>query len=156
MLQHRFICHRHIVRVHSHTRCVLFYPIESRFAYGFLDFPTASELSCANQILVITACQARRQLNWNGGAWIASMNYCQNCCQIKLCLQHLQNKFGKLLGGHCPPLPPSVYGPAACTFAPKMGLIKSSRREFPKKLKRTSSRSRIQLSPCGPKAMGSF
>ena len=28
--------------------------------------------------------QARRQLNWNGGAWIASINCCQNCYQIKL------------------------------------------------------------------------
>ena len=28
--------------------------------------------------------QARRQLNWNGGAWIASINCCQNCCQTKL------------------------------------------------------------------------
>ena len=29
--------------------------------------------------------QARRQLNWNGGGgMVASINCCQNCCQIKL------------------------------------------------------------------------
>ena len=37
-------------------------------------------------VLSVRNLQARRQLNWNGGGgvWIASINCCQNCCQIKL------------------------------------------------------------------------
>ena len=40
-----------------------------------------------------------------GGAWIASINCCQNCCQIKLRLLHLQRQVWRIIGGHCPPAP---------------------------------------------------
>ena len=57
--------------------------------------------------------QARRQMNWIGGALITSINCCQNCCQIKLRLLHLQRQVWRIIGGHCPPCPPSVYGPGS-------------------------------------------
>lgn len=48
LLQHCVIGQSHVVRVQCHTRGLLCYSLKSKFAKGFLDIPTASELSCPN------------------------------------------------------------------------------------------------------------